>query len=161
MRRPFAVVLLAATVCAIAAAPAAARSFSASFDDRLRNHEAPTCDATFCLARGSTGPGPATLAVDVTSFEPTGRSTADATTLAVITLADGSTLTLEQEGVVRWPGNSTNAPGSLRSFGNPFTYTATWEVVGGTGRFAGADGTGTSVLSGAGAVLRAAFDGTI
>ena len=60
-----------------------------------------------------------------------------------------------------FPGNSTNAPGSLKSWGNPFTYTATWEVVDGTGRFAGADGAGTSVMRGSGAVLRAALSGTI
>ncbi len=71
------------------------------------------------------------------------------------------TLTLEQAGVVTFPGNSTNAPGSAHSFGNPFRYAASWEVTGGTGRFAGAHGTGTSTLRGSGAVLQATFAGTI
>ena len=98
----------------------------------------------------------------MTAFELTGRSTADAATVAVITLlADGSTLTLEQTGVVTFPGNSTNAPGAAHSFGTPFRYAAAWEVAGGTGRFAGADGAGTSTLRGSGAVLQATFAGTI
>ena len=163
MRRPLAVALLTVALCAFSAAPAAARSFTASFDDRIQRHDDTSgCATTFCLAKGTTSLGAATLTIDVTSFEPTGRSTAYAASIAVIRLVgDGSTLTLAQDGVVRWPGNSANAPGSLKSFGNPFTYTAAWEVVGGTGRFAGAAGTGTSVFSGAGAVQRATFSGTI
>ena len=161
MRRPLAVALLTVALCASSAAPAAARSFSASFDDRVRKQDTPTCDAVFCLARGTTSLGPATLAIDVTAFEPTGRSTAEVATVAVFTLADGSTLTLEQAGVVTFPGNSTNAPGAAHSFGNPFRYAAAWEVAGGTGRFAGAHGTGTSTLRGSGAVLQATFSGTV
>ena len=162
MRRPLAVVLLAAALCAAWASPAAARSFSASFDDRVRKQDVPTCGATFCLSKGTTSLGPATLAVDITSFEPTGRSTADVGTVAVITLlSDGSTLTLQQAGRFAFPGNSTNAPGSLHSFGNPFTYDAAWTVAGGTGRFDGAQGSGTSAQRGVGAVLRATFSGTI
>ena len=115
----------------------------------------------FCLSRGTTSLGPATLAIDVVAFEMTGRSTADAVTEAIITLADGSTLTLLQTGVVNFPGNSTNTFGTLKSWGNPFTNPAEWEVTGGTGRFVGADGTGTSTLRGVGAVVRATFSGTI
>jgi hypothetical protein len=161
MRRLVGLVLLTASLCAVSASPAAAQAFSASFDARVKKHDTPSCDATFCLATGTTSLGPAALAVDLVSFVPTGRSTADVASEAVITLADGSTLTLEQTGVVRFPGNSTNAPGSLKSFGNPFTYTAAWRVAGGTGRFAGAAGSGTSTLSGSGAVQRATFSGTI
>ena len=161
MRRPLAVALLTASLCALSAAPASAQAFTAAFDDRVQRQDAPTCGVAFCLSQGTTSLGPATLAIDVFSFEPTGRSTAAAGTEAVITLADGSTLTLQQTGVVTFPGNSTNAPGSLNSWGNPFVYRATWEVTGGTGRFAGAAGTGTSTLSGSGAVLRATFSGTI
>ena len=162
VRRPLAVALLTASLCALPAAPASARAFTATFDDRVQRQDSPTCGAVFCLSRGTTSLGPATLAVDVTSFELTGRSTADVGTVAVITLlADGSTLTLEQTGVVRFPGNSTNAPGAGRSWGNPFSYAYGWEVTGGTGRFAGAGGAGTGTLSGSGAVLRAALSGTI
>lgn len=161
MRRPLAVALLTASLCALSAAPASARAFTATFDDRVQRQEAPTCGVAFCLSRGTTSLGPATLAIDVLSFEQTGRSTAAAVSEAVITLTDGSTLTLEQTGVVSFPGNSTNAPGSARSWGNPFVYVSDWEVTGGTGRFAGAAGAGTSTLRGAGAVLRATFSGTI
>lgn len=57
---------------------------------------------------------------------------------------------LTQTGVVCFPGQSTLAPGALRSFGNPFTLTASWTVAGGTGIFAGASGSGSAKTQNAG-----------
>jgi hypothetical protein len=81
---------------------------------------------------------------------PNGCVSVDAQT--TVTLEDGSgSLTLSVEGSACFPGKSHEAPGSLKSFGNPFTATGTFEVTDGTGVFAGATGSGTATLKGAGA----------
>ena len=80
----------------------------------------------------------------------------------ILTFADGSTLVFAEE----WngfftPGNSASAPGQGISFGNPGFDSGTWEVIGGTGVFVEATGSGTGeiVLAGDTIVLR--FDGDI
>jgi hypothetical protein len=106
---------------------------------------------TLCGEGTVAGFGAATSTLDIVSFEPiVGTNCADITLARVITLADGSALNLDEEGVVCFPGNSFLAPGSLRSFGNPGTFEGTYTVSGGTGVFAGASGTGSSTFKAAG-----------
>ena len=84
--------------------------------------------------------------------------------MRTITFADGSTVVLHEvyEEPV-YPGASHDAPGSLLSFGNPFAQEGTWEAVAGsgTGGLAGATGSGTVELMGAGNTLQFWFTGTI
>ena len=80
-------------------------------------------------------------------------------TTRTLTFKDGSTLVLaETWGTepTRFPGNSFNAPGALVSYGNPAFDAGTWTVIGGTGTFAGATGSGTveNVLAGDAITLR-------
>jgi hypothetical protein len=71
----------------------------------------------------------------------------------VFTLADGSTLTtLLEFASDSVPGRSGEAAGTLQSFGNPATLVFDALVVGGTGQFAGASGSGTATLDLAGNV---------
>ena len=79
-----------------------------------------------------------------------------------LTFGDGSTLTLlETYGDTIFPGNSREAPGSLKSFGNPFSATGTWEIVGATGSQTGTTGSGTVIQMGAGNTLQFWFSGTV
>ena len=73
--------------------------------------------------------------------------------LHAFTLADGSTLTAQLEFANdSVPGKSGEAPGALVSFGNPATLVFDAVVVDGTGRFAGASGSGSVTLRLAGNV---------
>ena len=73
--------------------------------------------------------------------------------LHAFTLADGSTLTAQLEFAGdSVPGKSGEAPGALVSFGNPATLVFDAVVVDGTGRFAGASGSGSVTLRLAGNV---------
>jgi len=99
-----------------------------------------------------------------------GRFTSSATydgsddVMRTITFGDGSSIVLhEVYEEVLFPGNSTNAPGALGSFGNPFAQDGTWTVVAGsgTGTLTGATGSGTVSLMGAGNTLQFWFTGTI
>ena len=78
-----------------------------------------------------------------------------------LTFAGGDTLVLEETGTFCPPGNSGNAPGSLVSFGNPFTLSFTWSIASGTGQFAGASGSGTGTDRLAGDAGHARLTGTI
>ena len=91
---------------------------------------------------------------------PNGCSAVDAQ--VTVTLRDGSgSLTVAVQGTACFPGNSQQAPGALKSFGNPFTATGPFTVTGGTGVFAGATGSGTATLKGAGAHNSVSATGTL
>lgn len=81
----------------------------------------------------------------------------------VLTFADGSTITIEETYVdPTFPGNSTDAPGSLlHGFGNPYMQIFTWEIVGSTGGAAGTTGSGEGTLVASGDTLVFTFQGTI
>ncbi len=79
-------------------------------------------------------------------------------TLRTITFVDGSTLTLC--GVttsVETPGSSADA----ESKGNPVWITGAWTIVGGTGAFAGATGSGTGAIHVAAGQSTTRLTGTI
>lgn len=88
--------------------------------------------------------------------------TAAGVTRTITFLRDGATLTIaETYGEPTFPGSSTNAPGAMKSFGNPFTLEGTWVVTGATGSLAGASGTGAVTQMGAGNTLNFWFSGSI
>ena len=79
-----------------------------------------------------------------------------------LTFRDGSTLTiLEEYGETMFPGNSQNAPGAMKSFGNPFSEAGTWKIIGATGSQAGTTGSGTVTAMGAGNTFQFWFSGTV
>lgn len=79
----------------------------------------------------------------------------------MITLSDGSTLTLIETGTGCAPGNSGVAPGAARSFGNPVFVNASFTVVGGTGVFEGLTGSGTTTSLLAGESGHTSLSGTL
>ena len=87
------------------------------------------------------------------------------TTTRTLTFGDGSTLVLAEEwdGPFFNPGNSHDAPGQLVSFGNPGFDSGVWEVIGGSGQFATASGSGRgqNVQAGDAIVLKFVGDLTL
>lgn len=86
----------------------------------------------------------------------------DAGVTRTLTFEDGSTLVLfEEYPEPTFPGNSTNAPGALVSFGNPYSAEGTWRIIGATDSLAGASGTGDVIQMGAGNTLNFWYTGSI
>ena len=165
------IVLTFVTASVFVAAPSAlaqTTTFQASFKEgfgRATAHPCPGADVELLMCGTGTvaGFGEATSLTELVSFEDLDPDTncADVVWRRTITLEDGSTLTLIETGVVCFPGESTNAPGSLQSFGNPFRFEGTFMIVGGTGIFAGATGTGTSEIRTAGDQGHSRLSGSI
>jgi hypothetical protein len=66
-----------------------------------------------------------------------------------------------ETGTVCFSGKSALAPGAAKSFGNPFNLEETFTIVTGTGVFAGAQGSGTGVITAAGDAGHSTLSGSI
>ena len=118
----------------------------------------PDCTAFACLSAQVAGFGAATWQYYPGETVPFSTSCGTLSATAVITLADGNgELTLAETDVVCNPGASYNAPGSFKSYGNPFRITGTFTVVSATGSLSGLTGGGTVTVSGNGARLAASY----
>lgn len=141
------------------------QSFEAHFKN-VQQKKAPPCPGgalDFCGTGTVSGFGPASYELQGTGITPIPNSGCLAVTaVATITLADQSgSFTANVTATVCFPGNSHSAPGYLKSFGNPFNAEGTFVITGGTGVFAGATGSGTATLKGAGAHTALDATGTI
>jgi hypothetical protein len=161
-------VVTASVFVAAPGATAQTTTFQASFKEGFGRATAHPCLAApgellLCGTGTVVGFGEATSRTELVSFENFDPETscADIELRRTITLEDGSTLILLESGVICWPGNSTNAPGAMKSFGNPFQFEGTFTIVGGTGVFEGATGTGTSEIRTAGDAGHSTLSGTI
>jgi hypothetical protein len=77
-----------------------------------------------------------------------------------LTFADGSTIVMDETELgFQFPGNSQPSPPT--SYGNPVTITLSDTIVGGTGRFAGASGSGSGHVLVAGGVAIITLSGTV
>ena len=86
----------------------------------------------------------------------------DAGVTRTLTFEDGATLVIfEEYPEATFPGNSTNAPGAMVSFGNPFSVEGTWDIIGATGSLSGATGSGDVIQMGAGNTLNFWYSGSI
>jgi hypothetical protein len=164
MHRISAMVLMSMLALALAAPAMAATTIPVSAFVKENFERAPSDEpCTFveepsfsftCYGFGNAGRfGPLTSEVTFT----------DTSTTRIITFPrDGSTITLAEEYADgSWPGSSREAPGAMRSFGNPAFVTGTWEVIGGTGGLAGATGSGTIRQTLAGNTIQIWFEGSI
>ncbi len=159
-----AVGLLASIVSA--AVPASAKTtfaFSAEFKETFGRANSKPCSHFLCGTGTVAGYGDATSIFDITSFSPIeGTNCANLTATRTITLSsDGSTLRLDEEGTVCFPGQSPFAPGAQHSFGNPADIETTFTVDRGTGVFQGAKGSGTDSDQNAGDGGHATLSGTL
>jgi hypothetical protein len=117
-------------------------------------------DAFTCGTGTVSGFGSATDQVFFVSFNQVSRSCADVELVRVIRLNQGS-FTLQSDGTMCSGGNSLNAPGDFKSWGNPFRYNGTWVVTDGTGDFTGATGTGSDQMTGSGGYATSVLSGDI
>lgn len=158
MRRFLAVLVAATAVFGATAAPAAAQTLDIRFQTALTKPHG-TCDLIFILCAPVTVPGygEGTLTFENTTFEPISRSCAEYASITEIEFVDPTieTIVMSESGVVCFPGNSLNAPGGARSFGNPFHQTGTFVIESGPAELVGLSG--TSDVSFAGAALRGVY----
>ena len=162
--RPFILAILACGSLLLATGTASAQStvFDASVRDHLtRPSGACPAGASLCGQASIEGFGPAQYLFYVLSFAPTSNACGDYTATAIFTLGDGSTLTLDESGTACGAGPTFLKGPLFVAYGNPRTFSATWEVVGGTGQFSGMTGSGTDAGHTAGASLRASYRGTL
>jgi len=121
----------------------------------------PCANGDFFCGSASTNYGAATWGFNLVNAVQTSHDCGiyEATVTFVLGDASSSTLVLDENGAIYAPpGNSLNAPGGFKSFGNPFYFTGGWTVESATGQFGSiAVGTaGTDAIHAAGA----AFSGT-
>jgi hypothetical protein len=156
MRRALSILVIAAAVLAWSVAPAAAQTLNISFRTALIKPQS-TCVSLFCAPVTVPGYGDGTLTFTDDSFEPISRSCAEYTSTVRIEFVDSTLepIVMAESGLVCFPGNSFNAPGGARSYGNPFQQTGTFEVVSGPAELVGL--TGTSSVRVAGAAVRGMY----
>ena len=151
------------------AAPAMAKtaSFDANFKEGFEgaapSKPCPTGGTDPCGVGRIKGFGVATETFELDPVEQ-GNPCTDFTGTTTITLQDAglSTLVIAEVDTECTPGNSTNTAGSqLHAFGNPVIGQGTWTVIGGTGVFTGATGTGTTSYVGSGDALVIHYLGSV
>jgi hypothetical protein len=162
MRRTRALLIAALLALTVSVPVSAATTFGVKAIVKENFERAPSDDP--CVELGSTltcpGQGNAGRFGQITSSAVyTSGSTFVTRTL---TFRDGSTVTLlEEYGETMFPGNSADAPGAMKSFGNPFSESGTWEIIDATGSQAGTTGSGTVTAMGAGNTFQFWFSGTV
>lgn len=167
MRRALCLLSLATLGSFAAAVPASAQtvefdaSVRASFGIRNSIDCPPDLD---CGTARIDGFGKATRTLGITGVAPGVPAGCDTVTAIehMILDSDGSILDLAVRAALCYPGASSSAPGQQgRSQGNPFQGTGTFEVIGGTGVFAGASGSGTLTAIGAGDAIVIDYSGAL
>jgi hypothetical protein len=156
--------LLPALVVALSLAFAGAASAQTSFQatvNGINPKPKPPCPTTFCGTASIAGYGPATWTINAISTTTVSSAcfSYQATTTFEL-LSDGSTLVLNETGLVCAPGNSSSAP--PQSFGFPeYAKNSSWTVESGSGQFSGLTGAGTDALHAAGARISGTYSGTL
>ena len=153
--------LLAGLTLAFAGPASAQGGFNASAVS-INPKPAPCPNGEFLCGTATTSYGDATWTFTVTSDTPPsgGALCGSVEATATFTLADGSTLNLDENDSVCGPGNSLFANGHSHSYGNPFYVTGTWTVQSATGEFSSITGSGTDALHLAGAATTGTYAAT-
>jgi hypothetical protein len=117
--------------------------------------------ASLCGQTTLDGFGPAEFSILFTDFVPTSDACGDYTAVVTFMLDDGSVLTLDEVGVACGSGPSFLKGPLFTAFGNPRSWSGTWQVNSGTGQFDGLTGSGADAGLTAGAAVRATYRGTV
>lgn len=170
-------VLVVALSLSFTGAASAQTAFEASVNGDNASSPAakPPCPSlsAFCGTARIGGYGPATFTINVLATVPTSgpcpfgppglRSFFTYTATTTFTLSDGSTLGLDESGLVCAPGNSGSVPPQSFVYGLPlYANNSTWTVESATGQFSGlTGGAGTDALHAAGARISGTYSGTL
>ena len=117
--------------------------------------------ASLCGSTVIEGFGPANYDIVFFSFVPTTDACGNYGASTTFTLGDGSSLSLGEVGVACGPGISFLHGPLFTAYGNPRTWSGSWEIQSATGQFAGLTGGGTDAGHTAGAAVRATYRGTL
>jgi hypothetical protein len=160
------VIVLPALVVALSLAYTGAASAQTPFQASVTakgTHNGPGCSgpAAACGTANIVGYGTASWDLIITGFTPTSPTSASYSATTDFRLTDGSTLEVNESGVITTPYGYTAQPGT--AFGHPNRIAGQWTVVtaNSTGQFTGATGTGTDTLRAAGARLVGSYNGTL
>jgi hypothetical protein len=148
---------LAATLTGTAAAAGGLNAtFTIHFPKGHPASNAPCPSDAFCGVGSIAGYGAATITVDDESFQPIAGSDCFAVTRVeeLSPLAGDGALVLDEEGTFCRPGGSGDSNASPQSYGAPGVFDLTYNVDGSasSGTFAGASGSGRTVMTVAGGV---------
>jgi hypothetical protein len=124
----------------------------------------PACPdgASLCGQTTLDGLGPAQYSILFTTFVPTSDACGDYTAVVTFTLDDGSgVLALDEVGVACGPDGSFLKGPFLVAYGNPRSWSGIWQVLAGTGQFAGMIGSGADTGLTAGAAVKATYSGRL
>jgi hypothetical protein len=119
--------------------------------------------AHLCGGAAIDGFGRAEYFVFFSSFVPDADDAAcgDYAATATFELGDGSTLVLDESGVSCGPDGSFLKGPLFTAYGNPRSWSGTWEVQSATGQFDGLTGSGAVSGLTAGAAVKATYKGTL
>jgi hypothetical protein len=165
MRRRFVLALLASGVLLVDTGAVSAQPMV--FDVRILGHitrPSGGCPdgASLCGQTTLDGFGPAAYSIVFTEFVPTFAACGDYTATVTFTPDDGSgVLTLDEVGVACGAGPTFLKGPFLGNYGNPRSWSGTWQVLDGTGSFAGLTGNGADTGLTAGAAVKATYRGTL
>ena len=158
-----AITMLGLAAPSMATTPGFDANFKEGFEGAAPSKPCPTGGTDPCGVGRIKGIGVATESFVLDPVEQ-GNPCTDFTGTTTITLQDAglSTLVIAEVDTECTPGNSTNTAGSqLHAFGNPVIGQGTWTVIGGTGVFTGATGTGTTSYVGSGDALVIHYVGSV
>jgi hypothetical protein len=166
MRRALCIVGSAALAALALALPAPAQTstFEAKVQGLFGIRNSIICPPNLDCGRARIdGYGAATRTLAITGFTPGVPAGCDSVTALehMVLDSDGSTLDLALDAAICHPGSSRDASSSPRAQGDPFRATGTFAIVGGTGVFAGATGSGTLTSVGAGDAIVIHYSGTL
>jgi hypothetical protein len=166
MRRALYIVSSAALAALTLALPAQAQTatFDANVQGSFGIRNSMTCPPDLDCGRARIdGFGKATRTLAITGFTPGVPAGCNSVTAIehMVLDSDGSTLDLVLDAAICYPGASQDASDSPRAQGDPFQATGTFAIVGGTGVFAGATGSGTLTSVGAGDAIVIHYSGTL
>jgi hypothetical protein len=156
------VLLIAAAALASANASASAATtqlngtFTVLFPKGHPASSAPCPPDAFCGVGSLVGYGQATITIDTEDFQPIPGSPCFAVmrTEEIAPTSQVGILVLDEHGTFCRPGGSGDSHASPRSYGSPGRFHLTYTIDGAasTGTFAGASGTGTTIMIVAGGV---------
>jgi hypothetical protein len=114
----------------------------------------------FLCGTATTNYGPAAWGLVLISGTQVSNACVTYEATVTFVLDDASNLVLDENGTACQPGNAFLAPGSAVSYGNPFSFNASWTVQSADSQFGATTGAGMDTLHAAGARVTGTYSQT-